>query len=43
MATSGIVTMQDEVVKPLTPRKYSVLNGKFVFDMYDVFGDITLV
>jgi len=43
MATSGIVTMQDEVVKPLSPRKYSVLNEEFVFDMHDIFRDVTLV
>jgi len=26
-------TLQDEGVSPLTPRKYTVLNGNFVFDL----------
>jgi hypothetical protein len=30
-------TVWDEVVNPLTPRKYTVLNGNFVFDGHDVF------
>jgi hypothetical protein len=29
----------DEVVSPLTPRKYTVLNGSFVFDLHDVFQE----
>jgi hypothetical protein len=28
-------SQQDEVVSSLTPRKYTVLNGNFVFDMHD--------
>jgi len=40
VATSGIVTMWDEVVKPLTPKKYSVLSGKFVFNMHDFSGTL---
>jgi hypothetical protein len=40
-------TIQDEVVTPLTPRKYTVLNGNNEFDlhdvnMFDVFQDVPL-
>jgi len=30
--------MQDEVI-PLTPRKYTILNGNFVFDLCDVYQE----
>ena len=39
MSTSG----KDEVVIPLTSRKYTVLNGNFVLDLCDSFRNITLV
>jgi hypothetical protein len=39
MSTGG----KDEVVSPLTPRKYTVLNGNFVLDLRDIFGNVTLV
>ena len=32
-------TIQDEVVNPLTRRKYTVLSGNFVFDLCDVFQE----
>ena len=32
-------TIQDEVLSPLTPRKYIVLNGNSVFDLRDVFQE----
>jgi hypothetical protein len=34
-------TTWDKVVNPLTPRKYNVLNGDFVFDLCDVFQEHT--
>jgi len=39
--------MQDEAVNPLIPKKYMVLNGKFVFNLHDFdicefFKNITL-
>ena len=35
MSSSGIVIHYiDEVVKPPTPRKYTVFNGNFVFDLH---------
>jgi len=39
MSISG----KDEIVIPLTPRKYTVSNGNFVLDSYDIFRNITLV
>jgi len=35
-------TREDEVVTPLTPRKYTVLNGNNEFDLRDVFQDASL-
>jgi len=35
-------TIKDEVVNSLTPRKYTLFNGKFVFDLCDFFRNITL-
>jgi len=34
-----VITRKDEVVNPLTPIKYTVLNGNFVFDLRDVFQE----
>jgi hypothetical protein len=42
ISTSGIVTLQDEVVIPLAHGKCIVLNGKFVFDLHDFFRNVTL-
>jgi len=39
MSTSG----KDEVVSPLTPRKYIVLNRNVVLDLCDIFRNVTLV
>jgi hypothetical protein len=30
-----LYTIQDEVVSPLTPTKFTVLSGNFVFDLHD--------
>ena len=38
MSASG----KDEV-SPLTPGKYTVLNGNFVLDLCDIFRNVTLV
>jgi hypothetical protein len=35
-----ILTLQDEVVNPLTPRKYTALNWSFVFDLQDVLQEL---
>ena len=35
-------TIYNEAVNPLTPRKYTVLNGNFVFDLCDIFRNSTL-
>ena len=44
MSTSGVViTTQDEAVNPITPRKYNSLNGNYVFDLHDVFRNVSLV
>jgi len=32
-------TTQDEVINPVTPRKYTVLNENFVFDLRKIFQD----
>ena len=32
-------TIQDKAVTPLTPSKYAVLNGNFVFDLCGVFQE----
>jgi len=32
-------TVYDEVVNALTPRKYTVLRGKFVFDLHNIFQE----
>ena len=32
-------TIYNEVVKPLIPRKCTVFNGNFVFDLYDIFHE----
>ena len=38
MSISNIViTLKDEVFNSLTPSKYTVLNGNFVFDLRDFF------
>jgi hypothetical protein len=31
-------TILDEDVNPLTPRKYTIVNGNFVFDLHDFTG-----
>jgi len=31
--------MYDEIINPLVPSKYIVLNGNFVFDMHDIFKE----
>jgi hypothetical protein len=31
--------VQDKVLNPLIPRKYTVLNGNFVFGLWDVFQE----
>ena len=42
-----LYTIKNEAVNPLTPRKYAVLNGNFVFnlpdlDLQNVFRDVSL-
>jgi len=32
-------TIQGKTVNPLTPRKNTILNGKFVFDLRDIFQE----
>ena len=34
-------TVKDEVVGPLTPKKYCVLDGSIVFDLHDFFQECT--
>jgi hypothetical protein len=37
MSTSGVfIHYEDEVVNPLTPRKYTILNANSVFDLCSV-------
>jgi hypothetical protein len=31
--------MYDEVINPLVPRIYIVLNGNFVFDLHEIFKE----
>jgi hypothetical protein len=41
MPTSGrVIHHENEVSIPLTPSKYTVLNGNFVFDLRDVFQEL---
>lgn len=43
MSTGGkSYTIRDDVVCPLTPRKYAMLNWNFLFELSDVFQEPNL-